>query len=670
MSGDKLESAKIDNDIFAMAGFWEPRSFQPRYKGMWQDNYPYSEEMAGKLSAVGISVVVWHYYKGLGIKTEQKEMRNTAVFFKHLEKFGITRGVYINGGSVFADTFIAENPDFADKIAIDQFGLKHQYSEFYRCFYRWRPCNSNPEFGAYFGMASVKAIKDGAEFILFDNSAQMPCYCDRCTKDFPGYLHQKYPDKPAKGTITYEEMLGHDFKGTAQLPRGTARMPIDNMPAAPHRGGMYDWVRFRQNQYEKSLATACDMIRKASPKARIAWNLSMDDGEFSSLVWGVDVESSWRAGTNYFFSEDTNFAGIEDRRLITHIRTYKYGRALNNRVIVHNLPPGNDDVKFLNYAEAAAFNDGCLGRVMWATDPDDGRLDLIKKSLKFFRANKDVYIGSKCKSRLALYRCSESEVANWADAVLSRLAVEEVLIKNSIQYDYVLSCNFDLANYDVLICANTITVSDEIIGKIAEFVKKGGKVVCTELSFSMDVFGYKRNFSSDMGLKGERDSSVGRKTGQSDVSEILEYLGLDKKYADHIFFLKKLDYSKTYAWDPRSAQLPHIGKEYFAEPHNAGELLNLVTEALGGCDVEIEGPENVTAGYFDCADGGKVVHVFDYKAGREINGIKLRFKLDSRQPNAAKFVTLDSQSDVALQYEGNFASCILPMFKTYGFVKF
>jgi len=671
----KVEKVNLDDDIFASTGYWEPMAFIKRggraVVGLEDDEYPYSEEMAKKLSDVGINLVVWHYYKGLGIKTEEEEMQKTAKFFKHCEKYGLTKGVYINSGSIFADTFIAENPDFADKIAIDQFGSKHQYSEFYRNYYRWRPCSSNKEFGEYFGRASVKAIQEaGADFIMFDNSGQMSCYCEKCRKGFPQYLLEKFPAEPQAGKISFKERFGYDFRGSFELPRGTSRMPIDNMPGA-HEPGFYEWVRYRQQLYEGTLKTACDVIRQASGKAKIGWNIALDYGEFPGLVWGIDPESSYRCGTNYFFSEDSNFAGIEDGRLITHIRTFKYGRAMNNRVMFHNLPEkGGNEIKWLNYAEAAVFNDGCLGRVNWATDPDDGRLDFLKKSLKFLRKHKDVYLHSKCMSRVALYRCAESEVANWADERISMLAIEQVLIKNSIQYDQIINDRFDdITNYDMLICTNTITVPDVIVRKIADFIRGGGKLFCTESSLSVDEYNRRRSFRPDMGLAGERDSSLGRVSGRADVSEILGYLGLEDKYAENIFYLPKIDYAKPFAWSPCSAYLPIIGKEYFAEPLNKDEVLALLREALGENNVKVAGPENVITGYFECADGSKVIHVLDYEAGRELGGLKLRFKLAGEKSKQAKFVTLDLTAEVKLEHNGDYATCILPTFKTYGFLK-
>jgi hypothetical protein len=666
---------RLDHDIVAMTGYWEPNSFAIRGGIAHEDietfEYPYSEQIAKKLSKIGINLVSWHYYKGLGIKMEEEEMQKTAQFFKHCEKYGISKGVYINAGSVFADTFIAENPEAKDWMSYDQWGEKQQYSEYYRCYYRWRPCSNNKEFGDYFGRAAVKAIKEaGADFIHFDNSSQMPCYCQKCQKGFVEYLLIKYPAEPRDGTITFKERFGHDFKGSFQLPRGTARQPIDNLPSA-REPGIYEWVNYRQQLYEKLLDKACTLIRDASSAVRIMWNPPVDEGEFSGLVWGLDPESSYRCGTNYFFSEDGNSARIEDGRLISRIRTYKYGRATGNKVLVHNASETNNDQKLLNYVEAAVFNDGCLGRVMWATDPDDGRLDFTEKAIGFLREYKEIYVHSKCISKVAVYRCHESEVANWADDRISRLSIEQTLILNSIQYDQIINDTFDdINNYELLICANTISISDTVTKKIGDFVRSGGKVLCTGASFSRNEYGQRRKFVSDMGLAGERDKNLGRINSKGDVSEILSYLNLEKEFGSRIFYLPKIDLAKEFLWNPQSSELPRIDHDYFVEALNKEVIVEMVEEASDGNNLKITAPDNVIAGHFRTKSGERIIHILDYESHRTLSNVKVRVKIDKTEKISGKFVTIDSSSDIVLQSNGTMVTCTMPPFKTYGFLWF
>ena len=81
----KGERINLDDDIVAEAGYWEPNSVLIRgsvaYEGLESDEYPYSEEMAKKLSDIGINLAIWHYYKAIGAETEEAdEMARTEGF--------------------------------------------------------------------------------------------------------------------------------------------------------------------------------------------------------------------------------------------------------------------------------------------------------------------------------------------------------------------------------------------------------------------------------------------------------------------------------------------------------------------------------------------------------------------------------------------------------------
>lgn len=662
------------DDIMAMAGYWEPIAFVVRggrgVKGLEQDSFPYSEEMARKLAGIGINIASWHYYKGLGIRTEEEEMQRTTQFFRILDNYGIIKSVYINLGSFFADTFLDENPQAEQWLSIDQFGLPHQYSEYYRCYYRLRPCMSRMAFAEYVGAAAVKAIREaGAEHILFDNSAQMPCYCDACRQGFPAYALEKFPERPGEGQVSFKERFGYAFKGRFELPRGNYRRPIDNVPAA-HEPGLYEWVRYRQEQYERAHRRATEMIRSESGDVTISWNIALDYGEFTGMVWGIDPETAYRCKSDYFFSEDDNCARIENGRLISHIRTFRYGRAMNNRVLVHNILHGTEDQKYLSYVEAAVFNDGCLGCVMWATDEEAG-LDTLKHTIAFLRANKAMYVGTKPVSRIAVYRCSESETAGWADVTLSRYAVEQVLIKHSIPFDYVINDTLDnIFDYELLVCANTMNVSDATLEKIAAFVRKGGKLLCSEGAFFKDEYGRKRISVSDMGYLGERDGNVGRiRNSAEGAGRILAYLGLDRSYGNSVFYLYRIDHAVPYEWNVSSGYHTWLGNEYYVEPRNKDDIVALLRQALPERDLELEAPDNVIGALFGTREAGHVVHLLDFEAGRELAGVKVRVRAAGCDRSHAIFKTIEGERSVPLSLEGNVMSCIVPAFKTYGFLQ-
>ena len=686
---------RLKDDILIMSGYWEPDSFIIRggrsSVDIHIDDSPYSEEMAKKLSDLGVNLAVYPFYKGLGIRTEQPAMDRTARFFELLDKYNIHKGTYINIASVFADTFFAENPDMRKLLAIDQYGEPHFYSEFYRCYYRYRLCNSSEEFARYVAQAALKAVNEAkTDLVFFDNSAQMPCYCEHCKKAFPEHILRKYPmhkEDCREGQLSFKERFGYDYMGSMQMPRGTARMPIDVLPGL-HEPMLYEWVRFRQEQVESLHKHAFDVVRGNDQGMAISWNIALDEGEFAPLLWGLDPESAGRLGSDFFFSEDSNHAGIEGGELMTHIRTFKYAWAMGNLLFIHNTPGGNDAQKRLNYVQAAAFNNGCVGHVMWGTERYEDLLEL-KRSADFLRANRDMFINTEPLAKLAIYRSNESETMNFSDTTVSRLAIEQVLIANSIQYDYILNSSLDrLARYQAVVLPNAISVSDDSVKKLSEYVKNSGKLICFENSMVKDEYGRKRIAASDMGLYGERDNVLGLKSAPGDVGTILTYLGLSAQYAPNIIHVPRIDFAKRFAWQPVSAKPVVIGKEFYVLPHDHRKIFDIVKGVIGHDYVEIcgtghssandgaryssarsgAGCGNVICGLFRDKHGRKLVHIFDHDCRAVVNGARAYLFFDD-MPELVDFVSFDSTQKLAVKKDAWGHYCDLPPFTVYAGVR-
>ena len=671
-----MKNKRLNDDIILMAGYWEPDTFIIRGgrsdRNIEEDNYPYSEEMAAKLSRLGITLAVWPFYKGIGIKTEQETMDRTAGFFRHLEKYGIHKGTYVNLASVFVDTFFQENPEMWDHLAYDQYGAPHFYSEFYRIYYRYRICTSHLDFGRYVASAALKAVNEaGTDLVFFDNSAQMPCYCEQCKIDFPQYILSKFPANPedcAEGQLSFKQRFGHEYMGTFQMPKGTARMPVDVLPSA-HEPGLYEWVRFRQSQAETLHKLVFDTVRENDEDTAISWNFALDEGEFTPLLWGLDPDSAFRLGSDLFFSEDSNHAGIEHGNIISHLRSFKYAHAMDQRLFVHNTPEGGDKVKFLNFTEAAAFNAGCVGRVMWGTEKEEDCAE-IARSARFLKAHKDLYLNSEPKTKLAIYRSNHSETMAFADEAVSRLAIEQTLIEESIQFDYVINDTLDrIGRYEAIVLPNAVCVSDAAAEALAEYVRSGGRLLCTEGSLTKDEYGRKRVAVADMGLYGERDTSIGRTNAASDVDHLLYCLGLDASYSDRIVYLKKVIPEKPFVWKVTSAEPVVIGKEYYRRPQNAEQVLEAVRAVIGEDFVSLANAEQVIAGVFTTEDGRTAVHLFDHACRDACASVKVNLRFEDL-PTELTLVTKEGESKLPVRRDANGAFVNLPAFCVYACLVF
>lgn len=233
-----------------MAGNWEPLACRRR-SGYSSDGdaksyeYEHSEELATRLAKLGINAVVWHGYKGLGFEFEKEEIEYTRQFGQHCRKHNIRFGTYANLGSFFAETMFRDHPQARSWLSEDMTGEPHPYSEFYRVYFRYRPCLTNQDFIDYVKRMVLYLVKHaGSEWVHLDNHAMMPCYCQKCRRQFHTYLREKYPEDTPQDIERIEQRFGFTGLEHMLLPRGTSRMPIDTLPAC-HEPILQEWVAYR-----------------------------------------------------------------------------------------------------------------------------------------------------------------------------------------------------------------------------------------------------------------------------------------------------------------------------------------------------------------------------------------------------------------------------------------
>jgi hypothetical protein len=266
------------SEVMVLAGYWEPLAHYRR-SGGWQRNDEaaharmHGAETIERLEALGVTTVVWPGYKGFGIEFERAEWeQRLRPFGRLLERAGIELGVYLQCGSYFAETFYDENPHARDWTATDFWGQPQMYSEYYRSYWRHRPCLTHRAFSDYVGRAAqILAREYGATFFSADNNAQMPCYTERFRAAFHAFLKEKYATHTAEGLARFVRRYGHDRVDNIILPSGSARHPIDALPAL-RDPGLQDWVEFRCRLVQRNAEVISAAARAANPAVRLCFN--------------------------------------------------------------------------------------------------------------------------------------------------------------------------------------------------------------------------------------------------------------------------------------------------------------------------------------------------------------------------------------------------------------
>ena len=418
-----------ESKVRVIAGYWEPIAHYQRL-GYWfiddeaEHARHYTQEMVDKLKDYQVTTVAWPGYKGLGLKHEQVEFDRLKPFRKMLERAGIELGVYLQCGSYWAETFYEENPQAREWTALDYWGKPQSYSEYYRCYYRHRPCLTHRAFSDFVGGVAHMLVKDyGVSYFLADNNAQMPCYTPHFEKAFHAFLKEKYATHTPEGLRLFRRRYGHEHVDNIVLPSGSARRPIDAMPGL-NDPGMQDWVEFRCILTARNARIISEAAKAANPAVKLCFNISYDYGEFGQLIWGTEAELMTDFADE-LMSEDSNYPRVEaDGRLISHVHTCKHLRALGRPGVFH--PPHPEQTEAgrnllaLSLMELAIHNQASLGTVYeftfekWDPDPRPATIQLIQKYADIFTDNDAV-------SEIAVLRSRRSSTNNWSEATQGRL---------------------------------------------------------------------------------------------------------------------------------------------------------------------------------------------------------------------------------------------------------
>jgi len=627
------------NEVVVMAGNWEPLEHRRRAISNCVDDKErylreHSEEMADKLVEAGVNAVVWHYYKGHGPKRESDDMKLSTEFGKLCHTKNIKFGTYINFGSVHIETFFDERPEFRNLVAVDSTGQPQLYSEYFRCYYRQRPCMSRPEFTDLIIEIALKAIKEGgSDWIHFDNVAQVPCYCDNCKKLFREFLEKKYPTRTDTEKQNVMARFGHLNLSSIELPRGSARLGIDTMPSL-HEPVLQEWVDFRCKLLSDAVQKAYQIAKETKPDMVMGANPSFDFGEFTPLVWGTDVERL-ASSADTLFNEDVSFPRVtEDNRLIGHLFTFKLGRALNVSIPVHQ--PGatqqqaSPEHTMLSLLEAAIFNRGFLGHVYHAPDLLDGldKNDSRPATVKFIKKNTQFFSDTETISEIALLRSHRSLTNQWNRALISKILTEQTLAQFGFQFDIVLESQLnDLSKYKTLVLPNIISIADAQLAQIRNFIQQGGNVIAVEESLTCNDLGRTRISANRSRLFGNSDLAVGLNGKHCTRKEaICQILDLNFDEAERLFYIPQLPHKTTFNYKFANAWVPVIGNDYFQLPTNADEVAETVKNSLANERlVEIATlPSFVIPQLVLSRTGDIVLHLLNYDVRHSVSNLKIK----------------------------------------------
>ena len=227
-------------DGICFVGNWEPMAFRLRRGNVprdWQKDWEWQHEKstADKLKAAGINMVITHFYKGLGLEHEKRDLEYTRKILDNLRADGMYAGGYI-GSTLFSETLYEEVPGSDGWKQMDHRGEPITYGDQY---FRERADFTQQGYRDQIKKAVRLALEDyDLDLIHFDNFYTMfpldAGYTDHIQYLFREYLAEKYTPEQRR------ERLGFDTVSRIRPPR------VENRPMAPVSDPLVqEWIVFR-----------------------------------------------------------------------------------------------------------------------------------------------------------------------------------------------------------------------------------------------------------------------------------------------------------------------------------------------------------------------------------------------------------------------------------------
>jgi hypothetical protein len=455
----------LRRDGVVMAGSWEPlparvqRDGSPGHTPTPEQRAAYEREhtpeMLARLKALGANFIMIHGYKSLGRSVEAESMQDAVRFARLCHEAGLHVGVYTNSGTITWEPFYKERPEARDWLILDAAGKPKIYGS-----YSYRYCwdRNHPAVRDYMHDLTRWAVNDvHADLLHYDNYIFGPGYEPLSTPRFREYLCRTFTPEQRK-------KLGIPDIDTVTPP----------LPDAPDGIVRRAWLDFCCQSLADSYLDLSRFARSLRKDVLVECNPT---GPGERITPPVD-HARLIPGGEAFWDEMTPRPGIRNGRLYTRICTYKVARRMNNLAFAYVINP-------LEAAESMAFNQDCLGCIVWF---EYGRFSALPEAnvplsesmrpyVDFFHRRRDLLRDAAVVADVAVLRSFPSQVfADPRNAALTA-RVEHELIKARVPFQIIYDTQLDdLARYRCLVLAGCVALSDKQLGQIRQFVTSGGKL--------------------------------------------------------------------------------------------------------------------------------------------------------------------------------------------------
>ncbi|NLS96949.1 MAG: hypothetical protein GXX96_32835 [Planctomycetaceae bacterium] len=452
---------------------------------LWLEDWHHwfdSEDCPRLMEDLGLNMLHCRFYKGMGWKYESQDFPNVKRFVENCHKHNVRALAYVQFCTLYYEIMSDEIPDLADWAGVDRYGHKLTWGSAY---YRWSPCINAPGFEPYLKKVIKIALEEGGfDGIMFDNCGVSPCYCDRCTALFREHL-AKVPDSETRfGIPTVAHVLPPVHSGYGEIQDPVCQ----------------EWIRFRTERMTALYRRLYLHAKACKPAAIVSGNVANIRRANMADSTGL-IPTDLADYFDIFVSQSGNAPGVVDGCVVNRVREIKLAGAVGTPILAlcdsdaGGAPEDQTKGEALALVEDAVFGGIPTDRTVLKADREmvsPRRLAVHRAMLKQF--NKTVDAGREGLAapsyepvRLLYSRESIMFSEQSHRAVLS---AEEILLQNHVPCG-LLPCSADISlvipdGIEVLLVCDQRCLSDSQLDALAEFAKKGGRLIVTGQSGQYD----------------------------------------------------------------------------------------------------------------------------------------------------------------------------------------
>ncbi len=460
----------------------------------------FDAEAPAKMQEIGLNFIHSRFYKGMGWEIEKRDFPNVKRFVANCHAHGVKTLAYVQFNTLYPEAMRYEIPDIDSWASIGMDGQKNEYNCIWGGngnYFRWAPCLNCREWVEYVKRICTIALTEGGfDGIMFDNLIDYPCYCKRCEAAFRERLC-RIPDPTVR--------FGFDDLSSIMLPHIPAARLRDMDVKDPV---VQEWALFRCDTINAVSKELVAHIKNIKPDAIVSGNASPYRARARYMPAAHNMAELCRP-FDFMLMQNDNFPDVTAGGVIVNrVRDLKFAQDLGQRIVAlcdaDAMISGRREANFLTaMMEDVVFGGIPTDRTVISPTPDPGFVDRarferrkrVHKTFNAFVSSHATALSSPTIHSVRIFY-PERELLFSYRTNQGIAATEEIFLRNRVPYGYLIAYPDEPITVppdtEVIVVPGLESLSDAQIAFLAEWARKGGRLVVTGDSGRYDEWNAQR----------------------------------------------------------------------------------------------------------------------------------------------------------------------------------